>query len=75
LHSNNGPLGAVANDRSEIRRVELLKSAGFNAIRCGHNPPSSAFLDACDRLGMLVLDEFADVWVTGWLDDDYHVLF
>jgi beta-galactosidase len=75
LHSNNGPLGAVANDRSEIRRVELLKSAGFNAIRCGHNPPSSAFLDACDRLGMLVLDEFADVWVTGWLDDDYHVYF
>jgi beta-galactosidase len=75
LHSNNGPLGAIANDRAEERRVELMKAAGFNAIRCGHNPPSSAFLDACDRLGMLVLDETFDVWTNGWLDDDYHIYF
>lgn len=75
LHANNGPLGAVANDRAEERRVELMKSAGFNAIRCGHNPPSAAFLDVCDRLGMLVIDEAFDVWVVGWLPDDYHVYF
>ena len=75
MHSNNGPLGAVANDRAEERRVELMKSAGFNAIRCGHNPPSTSFLDACDRLGMLVIDEAFDVWVIGWLPDDYHVYF
>ena len=75
LHANNGPLGAVANDRAEERRVELMKAAGFNAIRCSHNPPSSIFLDACDRLGMLVLDEAFDVWTKGWHDDDYHVYF
>jgi beta-galactosidase len=75
LHANNGPLGAVANDRAEERRVELMKAAGFNAIRCSHNPPSSVFLDACDRLGMLVLDESFDVWTKGWRDDDYHVYF
>ena len=75
MHANNGPLGAAAFDRAEERRVELLKNAGFNAIRCGHNPPSTVFLDACDRLGMLVIDEAFDVWNLGWLDDDYHVFF
>ena len=75
LHANNGPLGAIANDRAEERRVELMKAAGFNAIRCSHNPPSVVFLDACDRLGMLVLDEAFDVWTKGWRDDDYHVYF
>ena len=40
--------------------MELLKSAGYNAIRCAHNPPAPALLDACDRLGMLVIDETFD---------------
>jgi len=62
VHANNGPLGAAAFDRAEERRVELLKAAGYNAVRCAHNPPSPAFLDACDRLGMLVIDEFCDEW-------------
>ncbi len=75
VHANNGPLGAAAFDRAEERRVGLLKNAGFNAIRCAHNPPSSVFLDACDRLGMLVIDEAFDVWAMGWLPDDYHVYF
>jgi len=75
LHASNGPLGAVALDRAEERRVELMKAAGFNAIRCGHNPPSAAFLDACDRLGMLVIDEAFDVWVKAKLPDDYHLYF
>jgi beta-galactosidase len=43
-------------------RVELLKAAGHNAVRTAHNPPSPAFLDACDRLGLLVLDEPFDTW-------------
>ena len=51
VHHDNGPLGAAAFDRAEERRVELLKAAGFNAVRTAHNPPSPAFLDACDRLG------------------------
>jgi beta-galactosidase len=75
MHANNGPLGAAAFDRAEERRVELMKKAGFNAIRCGHNPPSSVFLNACDRLGMLVIDEAFDVWEFGWLPDDYHLYF
>ncbi len=62
IHHDNGPLGAAAIDRAEERRVELLKANGFNAVRSAHNPPSSAFLDACDRLGLLVMDEAFDQW-------------
>ncbi|HWJ28157.1 MAG TPA: glycoside hydrolase family 2 TIM barrel-domain containing protein, partial [Flavisolibacter sp.] len=62
-------------DRAEERRVEILKSNGFNAIRCAHNPPSPAFLEACDRLGMLVIDEAFDMWRQGKNVDDYHLYF
>jgi beta-galactosidase len=62
VHTYAGPLGAVAIDRAEERRVELLKESGYNAIRTSHNPVSPAFLDACDRLGMLVMDEAFDMW-------------
>ena len=75
VHHDNGPLGAAAFDRAEERRVELLKSAGFNAIRTSHNPPSPAFLEACDRLGMLVLDEAFDCWEKGKTKYDYSVVF
>ncbi|MGW8316592.1 MAG: glycoside hydrolase family 2 TIM barrel-domain containing protein, partial [Bacteroidales bacterium] len=62
FHHDNGPLGAAAIDRAEERKIELLKEAGFNAIRCSHNPPSPYLLDVCDRLGMLVIDEAFDMW-------------
>jgi beta-galactosidase len=75
MHHDNGPLGAAAIDRAEERRVELMKANGFNAIRTSHNPPSAAFLDACDRLGMLVLDEAFDCWAKGKNSDDYHRFF
>lgn len=75
VHHDNGPLGAKAYDRAEERKVELLKASGFNAIRCAHNPPSSAFLDACDRLGMLVINEAFDMWETGKHPFDYHLFF
>ena len=75
VHHDNGPLGAKAYDRAEERKVELLKGAGFNAIRCSHNPPSAAFLDACDRLGMLVIDEAFDTWDAGKNPFDYHLYF
>jgi len=75
VHHDNGPLGSRAYDRAEERRVELLKAAGFNAIRCSHNPPSPAFLDACDRLGMLVLDEAFDMWRIANNPYDYHLYF
>ena len=75
LHHDNGPLGAAALDRAEERRVELLKTQGYNAIRCAHNPPSSAFLNACDQIGMLVLDEAFDCWEKGKNPDDYSRYF
>lgn len=75
VHHDNGLLGSVAIDRAEERRVELMKANGFNAIRTAHNPPSPAFLDACDRVGMMVIDEAFDCWNLGKNDDDYHLYF
>lgn len=75
VHHDNGPLGSRAYDRAEERRVELLKASGFNAVRCAHNPPSPAFLDACDRLGMMVIDEAFDMWRIGNNPYDYHLYF
>ena len=75
VHHDNGPLGSAAFDRAEERRVQILKESGFNAVRTAHNPPSPAFLDACDRLGMLVMDEAFDCWSRGKNQFDYSVAF
>jgi beta-galactosidase len=75
VHHDNGLLGAASYDRAEKRKVALMKSAGFNAIRCAHNPPAPAMLDACDRLGMLVIDETFDCWRMGKTANDYHLYF
>ena len=75
VHHDNGLLGAVAIDRAEARKVELLKARGYNAIRTSHNPPSPAFLDACDQLGMLVVEEAFDCWRQGKNQDDYSLYF
>ena len=75
VHHDNGCLGAAAFDRAEERKVELLKAAGFNAVRTSHNPPSEAFLDACDRLGLLVMDESFDCWKIGKNKFDYAKYF
>ena len=75
VHHDNGPLGSAAFDRAEERRVELLKVAGHNAVRTAHNIPSPAFLDACDRLGLLVLDEPFDVWEAHKVKFDYGTNF
>ncbi|TAL71445.1 MAG: glycoside hydrolase family 2 protein, partial [Bacteroidetes bacterium] len=75
FHHDNGPLGSKSYDRAEERRIELLKASGFNAIRCSHNPPSPSFLEACDRLGMLVIDEAFDMWKDQKNPFDYHLYF
>jgi beta-galactosidase len=75
MHHDNGFLGSATIDRAEERRVELMKAFGFNAIRTSHNPPSSQFLDACDRLGILVLDEAFDQWVRPKNPEDYNLYF
>lgn len=76
VHHDNGPLGAACIPRAEERRVEILKANGYNAIRTSHNPPSRDFLDACDRLGMVVIDEAFDCWEAGNKNpQDYHLYF
>lgn len=62
IHHDNGLLGAIAHPFAEYRKIKLLKQAGYNAIRSAHNPCSKAMLNACDELGMMVLDEYADMW-------------
>lgn len=75
IHHDNGCLGAAAFDRAEERKIELLKSAGFNAIRTAHNPPSPALLDACDRLGVMVMEEAFDCWEKAKTKFDYALVF
>jgi beta-galactosidase len=76
VHHDNGPLGSACIPRAEERRVEILKANGYNAIRTSHNPTSPDFLDACDRLGMLVIDEAFDCWEgEGKNPQDYHLYF
>ena len=75
VHHDNGLLGAVATRDTEWRKVMLMKQAGFNLLRTSHNPPSESFLDACDELGMLVIDEAFDGWRTSKKDHDYHEAF
>ncbi len=74
LHHDNGCLGAAAYDRAEERKAELLKNAGFNAVRTSHNLPSEAFLSACDRIGLLVIDEAFDGWRDQKTPYDYSTL-
>lgn len=62
IHHDNGLLGAVSHPFAEERKVRLLKENGYNAIRSAHNACSLALMEACDRLGMLLLDEYADMW-------------
>lgn len=62
VHHDNGILGACSYDVSEERRVRKLKEAGYNAVRSSHNPASPGMLEACDRLGMYVIDETWDMW-------------
>jgi beta-galactosidase len=75
IHHDNGVIGAVCLAGAEQRRVRLLKEAGFNAIRSAHNPAATALLQACDRLGMLVIDEAFDTWTLGKSDFDYSLSF
>ena len=62
VHHDSGILGAATYVESEYRRVRILKENGFNAIRSSHNPASRALLEACDKLGMYVMDETFDMW-------------
>ncbi len=75
IHHDNGLVGACAYPKAEERKIRILKSVGYNAVRISHYPPSSAMLRACDRLGMLLLDEAFDVWRLSKVPLDYHLYF
>ena len=63
LHHDGGLFGAAVPRRAWERRLSLLKEMGCNAIRTSHNPPSPEFLDLCDQMGFLVMEEFYDEWM------------
>lgn len=71
LHHDLGALGAAANTRAMERQLQILKDMGCNAIRTSHNPPAPEFLDLCDRMGFLVMDEAFDQWKKKKSKHDY----
>lgn len=75
LHHDGGAVGAAVPLGVWQRRLTLLRELGVNAIRTAHNPPAPEFLDLCDRMGFLVMDEFFDCWTKGKNKHDYHLHF
>ncbi|MBS6515978.1 MAG: hypothetical protein KH329_07485, partial [Bifidobacterium longum] len=75
VHHDNGILGAATLPQAEYRRARIMKEQGFNAVRSAHNPLSKAFLDACDELGLLVMDEAFDMWWIHKTSYDYAASF
>ena len=75
LHHDAGSLGAVWNEDAWVRRLQMLKAMGCNAIRCSHNPPAPELLDLCDKMGFLVMDELTDTWTWPKKENGYATLF
>ncbi len=75
LHHDNGLLGACAYRDADERRIRLMKARGYNAIRSAHNIASRSLREACDRLGMLLIDEAFDTWHQPKEPDDFSVHF
>ncbi len=75
LHEDGGAFGAAIPISIWEARLTALKTLGVNAIRTAHNPPAPEFLDLCDRMGFLVMDEFFDCWTVGKNPYDYHLYF
>jgi len=75
LHHDNGALGAAVYRRADERKLQIMKDMGVNAIRTSHNPPSRVFLELCDELGLLVLDEAFDVWKKAKVPNGYNLYF
>lgn len=71
IHHDNGILGACTYPEAEERKIRILRENGYNAVRSAHNPCSKALLDACDKLGMLMMDEYVDVWYIHKTEYDY----
>ncbi|MEI9973947.1 MAG: glycoside hydrolase family 2 TIM barrel-domain containing protein [Ignavibacteriota bacterium] len=74
-HADLGALGMAVNRRATERQLEILKGAGVNALRTSHNPPSPEVLEACDRLGIVVMDESFDMWRIPKVPNGYAKFF
>ncbi len=75
LHHDLGPLGTAINTAAIERQLKLLKDLGCNAIRTSHNPVAPEFLDLCDEMGFLVIEETFDEWKRGKMKNGYHNYF
>ena len=75
LHHDGGLVGAAVPIKIWETRLKLLKDMGCNAIRTSHNPVAPEFLDLCDKMGFLVMDEAFDAWETKKVKYDYHLHF
>lgn len=75
VHHDNGILGACSFPEAEWRKAKIMKESGFNAIRSAHNPCSPDLLDACDALGLYMMDETFDHWYQAKNAYDYHLDF
>ena len=75
LHGDGGALGTAVSLRVWERRLEQLRQIGVNAIRTAHHPPAPEFLDLCDRMGFVVMDEMFDCWTVAKNPYDYHLFF
>jgi len=75
LHHDAGSVGAAVPFQVWQRRLELLRAMGCNAIRTSHNPMSPEFMDLCDEMGFLVMDEIFDEWTQGKVEFGYNKYF
>jgi len=77
VHPEGGCVGAAVPERVWERRLEELRAMGCNAIRTSHNPFAAEFLDLCDQMGFLVMNEAFDEWRVpkGQIQNGYHLYF
>ena len=75
LHHDLGPLGAAVNKAALIRQIKILKDMGCDAIRTAHNMPSQLQMDVCDSLGMMVMAESFDMWLSPKCKNGYARFF
>ena len=75
IHHDNGIMGATTLTAAEERRCRQIKEAGFNSIRSAHHPMSKAMLSACDKYGVLVMDELSDMWTYHKNPQDLALVF
>ena len=75
IHHDNGVIGAATFAAAEERRARQIKEAGFNAIRSAHHPMSPEMLSACDKYGLVVMDELSDMWYEHKNTNDFATYF